>query len=94
VGESVENDPLREREPEFGWAAHANDVEALRAHVADLGVTPVQHNLSSIQSAALIAVTDKAHVARVGWQRKTRVLCHPSLPVSERLPRYLPHIVL
>jgi len=48
----------------FG-VAHVNDRKPLREHVADIGVAAMHHDLHAVGAAALIAVTDQPHVARV-----------------------------
>ena len=45
--------------------AHVDDREALREHVADIGVATMHHDLHAVGPAALVGMADEPHVARV-----------------------------
>ena len=45
--------------------AHIDDAESFGEHVADVGEAAMHHDLYAVRSAALIAMGDEAHVARV-----------------------------
>ena len=47
--------------------AHVNHAEALREHVADIGVAIVDHELDPVRATALIGVADDLHVLREVW---------------------------
>ena len=45
--------------------AHVDHAEPFREHVADIGVAAMHHDLDAVRPAALIAMADETHVARV-----------------------------
>ena len=49
---------------------HVDDTEAVRKHVVDICVSSVHHGLDAVGTTALIAVSNKAHVAGKLGNRK------------------------
>jgi hypothetical protein len=45
--------------------AHVDDAEAFGEHVANIGVAAMHHDLHAVGSAALVAMAEDAHVARI-----------------------------
>src|SRR5262249_47026482 len=54
--------------------AHVDDAEAFGEHVADISVATMHHDLYAVGPAALVAMGDDAHIARV--VRRRQIVAH------------------
>ena len=68
--------------------AHVDDAEALREHVADIGEAALDHDLHAVRPAALVGISEQAHVA--GVVGSGEVLSHPANHKARRLTALSP----
>ena len=68
-GDVIDREPRCRREVVHGarplGIAHIDDAESFGEHAADVGDAAMHHDLHAVRSAALLAMGDEAHVARV-----------------------------
>ncbi len=69
--------------------AHVDDRKALGEHVPDIGKAALHHHLHAVRPAALVAVADDAHVARViGFRQVGHDVFREADPVLTRVGRF------